>query len=1575
METPTGLKGFAKGLVSGKDQIIILEGETPAITAFLKAKSNEKKSAKSFLGTIDTSTLQQKLLSHFKRLFAEVIKLSISQLDEDESFENYGINSILITQLNEKLVNIFGEIPKTLFFEHNSLKSLSNYFVSGYPEVCVRWMGLSGEKSTQIENPLTQLNAREKKQIRRFDRVMDRCHDPVAIIGINGRYAQSKNLEEFWENLQSGKNCIGEIPPERWSLEGFFIPNLQEAIAQGKSYSKWGGFLEGFNEFDPLFFNISPREALNIDPQERLFLQSSWEALEDAGYTREQLGKNYNHRIGVFAGITKTGFELYGPELWKTGEGLFPHTSFSSTANRVSYVLDLHGPSMPIDTMCSASLTAIHEACEHLRRGECEMAIAGGVNLYLHPSSYIGLCNQNMLSIDGECRSFGIDGNGFVPGEGVGTVVLKPLSLAIRDGDHIYGVVRGSSVNHGGKTNGYTVPNPTVQGDLIRQALKKAKINARCVSYIEAHGTGTELGDPIEVRGLTKAFESDTTDTGFCALGSAKSNIGHCESAAGIAGVTKVLLQMQHRKIVPSLHSEILNPNIAFEKTPFVVNQKLREWDRPIIDGKEYPRIAGISSFGAGGSNAHVIIEEYIPQGNIANANTQANPALIVISAKNRDRLRVYVQKLLAFIQDTHNQEQKLSLEAVAYTLQVGREAMEERLAIIANSTKDLIEKLNKYLSGEEVIEDLYVGQIKKNKEMISSLETDEILSNAVEVWVAKKNYSKLLEFWTKGLNIDWAKLYGEQKPKKISLPTYPFAKEKYWIEKTGTNSKIRTQGFLHPLVQQNTSTLSGQKFSSTFTGEEFFLREHLVNSQKVLPGVAYLEMAREAVRMAWDDPMVNIELKDVVWSRPIIIETEPKRVHIELYPEENGNISYEIYTKESDHEIIVHSQGVAIIGSIRDERSIPVLDIKALKLTHNHKELTSEQCYEDFDCMGIHYGPAHRGLEKIYIGEDSILAKLTLPASVHLGEFELHPSLMDSALQASIGMKLGGNTSLEKPMLPFALHSLKFFSPCTSKMWAIIHRSEELVSDAIQKLDIELYDEEGRICVMMNGYSSRALKGKLGSESPSALSNRLITIVPTWEAIAIDSAPHMADPSPKVVIIGGSNIKQESLQSKFPHSRCLKIEPKDSLEGIAQIIGTEPMDHLIWIGPEPSFHSIMSDEMIKAQNDGVLFVFKLIKALLVLGYGIKPLNLTILTFNSQSMRKNDRIDPTHAGLHGLIGSLAKEYSNWKIRLLDLESETKLQLQTLFALPSNSEGNALLHHNGEWFKQTLIPISSPSLSTLAEDNTTYRQGGVYVIIGGAGGIGEVWTRWIIEHYQAQVIWIGRREKNAAIQTSIDSFGGDAPRPEYLQADAADLDNLQRAYEEIKSKYSQINGVIHSAIVLSDASIANMTETQLRNSLSAKIDISVRIAQVFGKEALDFVLFFSSMQSFIKAPGQSNYAAGCVFKDAFAKALSQAIPCKVKVMNWGYWGSVGVVASSFYNDLMNKAGMGSIEPDEGIEAVKILMRSSVDQLGVIKIINPSAKIEGISIEEQITDYPKVIPSVIEQVTELLEPVFF
>src|SRR5262249_21528608 len=311
--------------------------------------------------------------------------------------------------------------------------------------------------------------------------------DPVAIIGLSGRYPEAVDLEAFWQNLRAGKDCIVEVPRERWDWREDYSPDRG---ASGRHYSKWGGFIAGVDEFDPLFFNISPKEARQLDPQERLFLQQAWRAVEDAGYTRASLqgphGEDLAGQVGVYVGVMYSEYQLLGAEASLRGTRLGIAGSAASIANRVSYALNLHGPSVTLDTMCSASLTAIHYACQDLKLGRTSLAIAGGVNVSIHPNKYLALSAGQFISSDGHCQSFGEGGDGYIPGEGVGVVVLKRLSEAQRDGDHIYGIIRGSALNHGGKTNGYTVPNPQAQAGAISRALAESRTDARHISYIEA---------------------------------------------------------------------------------------------------------------------------------------------------------------------------------------------------------------------------------------------------------------------------------------------------------------------------------------------------------------------------------------------------------------------------------------------------------------------------------------------------------------------------------------------------------------------------------------------------------------------------------------------------------------------------------------------------------------------------------------------------------------------------------------------------------------------------------------------------------------------------------------------------------------------------------------------------------------------------------------------------------------------------------------------------------------------------------------------------------------------------------
>ncbi|MDT8977370.1 SDR family NAD(P)-dependent oxidoreductase [Paenibacillus sp. chi10] len=765
------------------------------------AKSREENKV---TAPVAQNMLAEKSLNYFKKLISSFIKLPLHHIETDAHMEKYGLDSVMVLELTNHLEKTFGSLSKTLFFEYQSIQQLTSYFLENYQHKLVELLG-SGEKVTVASKeipPARVLNlpvasppvARRRSRFatiaeQREEKATGKALD-IAIIGLSGRYPGAENLQEFWRNLRDGKDCITEIPDDRWDHRLYFQADKN---IPGKTYSKWGGFIDGVSEFDPLFFNISPREAEMMDPQERLFLECVYSTLEDAGYTRQTLGTYQGNgmpgNVGVFVGVMYEEYQLYAAQAQILGTPMVLSGNPASIANRVSFFCDFHGPSMSVDTMCSSSLTTIHLACQSLQRGECEAAIAGGVNVSIHPNKYLVLGQGKFVSSKGRCESFGQGGDGYVPGEGVGAVLLKPLSKAVADGDHIYGVIKGTAINHGGKTNSYTVPNPNAQSEVIKRAFVESGVHPRTISYMEAHGTGTSLGDPIEIAGLNKVFREYTNDHQFCAIGSVKSNIGHCESAAGIAGITKVLLQLKYRQLVPSLHSEVLNPNIDFSNTSFVVQQELAELKRPVVtingETREYPIIAGVSSFGAGGSNAHVLISEYVPEEMgqpvvVPKSPTDQERVIVVLSAKNEDRLKARAQQLLTAIRERQVPEE--SLVDLGYTLQTGREAMEERLATVVSTIQELSEKLECFIAGTEGIEDLYLGQVKRNKDTLEVFAADDDLQKAIEAWIIKGKYSKLMDLWVKGLNVDWHKLYGHFQPKRISLPTYPFARERYWI-------------------------------------------------------------------------------------------------------------------------------------------------------------------------------------------------------------------------------------------------------------------------------------------------------------------------------------------------------------------------------------------------------------------------------------------------------------------------------------------------------------------------------------------------------------------------------------------------------------------------------------------------------------------------------------------------------------------------------------------------------------------------------------------------------------------------
>jgi rhizoxin synthesis polyketide synthase/nonribosomal peptide synthetase RhiB len=1384
-----------------------------------------------------------------------------------------------------------------------------------------------------------------------------RKRGPIAVIGMSGRYPGAPDLERFWMNLAQGRCSIREIPASRWDVRPFFKPL---PVQKGKVYCKWLGMLEDADRFDPLFFNIAPSEAEVMDPQQRIFLEEAYGALEDAGYAGPALS---DKRCGVYLGIMSSS--EYVAMLHDRGLDAVNPTgnSLAIAAARLSYFLNLKGPAIALDTACSSSLVAAHLACQALLAKEIDAAVVGGVTLYLSPTSYLGMCAAGMLSPDGACHVFDDDANGFVPGEGAGALVLKRLEDAEADGDAIHGVIIGSGINQDGRTNGITAPSTSSQMALEREVYDACGLDPGDVSYVEMHGTGTKLGDPVELEALSTVFKERTAKRRFCAIGSVKSNIGHTSAAAGVASLQKVLLGLRHAEIPPTLHYRKPNRHFDFQDSPFYVNTAHKPW--PAAPGA--PRRACVSSFGFSGTNAHLVVEEYRPKARGARA--PAGPFLFAFSAKSEERLKHQAERLCAFVESS----KALDLGDLAFTLQTGREALEHRLAFLAQTREEVAQALRGIAQGKPP-PTILVGRARRKAEELSLLE-DEDVDALLGAWLEKKRLSKVARLWVQGVDVDWKRLYADSRPRRLHLPTSPLARERCWIPEAAPFSAESTSpsaaAALHPLVHQNVSDLFEQRYSAAFTGREAFLEDHVVQGSRVMPGAALLEMARAAVAKAWRAGD-RLRLERVAWTAPLVMGDRGARVEIRLMPRDAGTIEFEISSRpaEGDGSPRVHGRGRARLGSSGEP---PTLDIPALRASCARRVSSAEECYAAFEAMGFRYGPSHRGLEVLYAGDGRALAALRpLPAAS--GEAEpllLPPGVLDSAFQAVLGVAQE-REDRRGLALPCALDALEVFGSCAGARWAFVQPVAPPANptNGERGYDIDLCEEGGRLCAQMRGFTVRSIengRAALGESaaakpsSPAGAIERAAMLTPVWEAVRLEPAVCGVQPGARAVVVGAGEARLRAVQQALAGASGFELRPEETEGSLAaRLEALGRIDHLVWLAPEEQVPFLAGDELIEAQEKGVLPLFRLIKALLRAGYGARPLEWTAVTAATQRVFPGEIVEPAHAGVHGLMGSLAKEYPRWRVRLVDLEEPGEFPVAEILSLPTDASGKPLARRSGEWHRRRLAIAQVQQTA-----RSPYRKKGVYVVVGGAGGIGEVWSEFMIRTTQASVVWLGRRTLDSAIQAKIDRLAALGPAPVYLKADATNRAELEAAYQDIKQKFARVHGVVHAAIDLKDQSFATMEEGAFKAGLAAKADVSVRLARLFRNDALDFALFFSSAQSFLNAAGQSNYAAGCAFEDAIAQRLAREWPCAVRVMNWGYWGSHGAVAGSAYRERMARAGIGSIEPAEAMEALEALLAGPLEQVAFVRAARPE-RLEEVDARQVVEAYPEAMAPVLERI---------
>jgi polyketide synthase PksN len=1553
LKTEDGWNAFREIIESGKEQVMVLYGEKDRIDASLGINKEVQKQSdlenlnegKSSLphSTQDEKTVAKNFQSDIRKIAASILKIRPEQMETGTNLSEYGFDSISLKVYADKISEQFQiELLPTVFFSENTLENLTNYILSEYKEkICSYYEGWKQEtkavevkenkQQSHLEPLKEQTPSVQRSHIEPPNVQQNKKYEPIAIIGVNGMLPGSKDLNEFWTNLMNSKDLITEIPSSRWDWHKYYSTNPSD---KNKSISNSGGFIKDVDKFDASFFNISRREAELMDPQQRLLLQTVWSTTEDAGYKASDLG---GKNIGVFIGFQFSDYQELLMEIGEAKPQIATGNAHSLLANRISYFMNFMGPSESIDTACSSSLVAIHRAVRSIQNGESEMAFAGGVSLMLSPGAFLSASKLGILSPNNRCRTFDKDADGYVRGEGVGTILLKPLSKAIQDKDNIYAVIKGSAQNHGGKANSLTAPNPDAQAKVLVKAYQEADITPDTIGYIEAHGTGTELGDPIEIEGLKKAFKklyqiSGMTEqkVNYCGIGAVKTNIGHLEPAAGLAGIIKVIYALKHKEIPATIHLKNINPYINLTDTPFYIVTEPTKWEKPKNkNGVELSRKAGVSSFGFGGANAHVVLEEY---NQTFSTYKESEPQIIILSAKNQECLREYAINLLEFLTAENDKKDKsIHFFDLAYTLQVGREAMEWRLAIVASNLKELEQYLKAFIDGKYEEGNLvYFSNKSIAKHTLDIFDRDDDANVMIQQWIAKKKLDKLAKLWILGYEIDWEHLHKDEKHFRISLPAYPFKKERYWIpEKENERSSFHENGYgsFIDTLAFDLSMEKGVVFKKAMNNQLDITRDHIIKGKSVFPGVGYLEMVYQAGCIMGKHK--NISFKNIYWMNPLILD-EKERMILVTFSKEDEKLVFQI-TDEEAKKFYVKGELEENQSESNELQKVSIEQIKS----RCHKKVGSEEIYEQYALNGVSYGSFFRGIKNVYQNTEEALGEIRLTSGSDLSCYSLHPTLLDGALQVIGCMKESG----KKVYVPFAVEKIEIVRPLKPVMYAYVRSSGQ------NRYHVAILDEEGNVCVTFYDYT-------LGEVTDPY---EKLYYEPVWEKKALTSkVEQMIEGKVGIVYTDDSECLAKRIAAKYEDAVEIKlgmcsrksdnkyeVNVEDASD-INQLVNSlPPLSGLYFLGGiqtdtvnPNNYHAVA-----KRQEQGVMSLFRFIKAMDHNWKSGELTDLKIVTNNVYPVACSNTVLPVAGEIIGFIKSFAKEYLKIRVSSVDIDlpdlyrtfsdKEMDSVIQPVFMEESNENGETVVYRNKERYVRTLKPIE-----LTCNAKSVLKENGIYMIIGGTGGIGSEISKYLSSTYKANLILVGRSSLEMEKSEKIMEIEKEGGKVLYYQADVTDADSIREVVSKVKTQFGRINGVFHSAIVSKDKTIRNMSEVDFRTALDPKVIGSEVLFHIFEEEPLDFMAFFSSSSSIAGMPGQCNYVSGLNFEDSFASYIQPRVSYPVKVFNWGYWG-LGSSEDKEYGKYLQTQGIHKITVEEGIQTLERVLNSSWHQVFILK----------------------------------------
>ena len=1413
----------------------------------------------------------------------------------DRGFYELGLDSGDLLSITDELEGLLGrQLYPTLLFDRSTPAALAAHLESEYGETVVDLFSTEAAEDDPADGPQRAVADAPTAPGPRTPSEAS-GPEPIAIVGLTGRFPGAESVEEFWEALAAGADCVTEVPPDRWDWRDYFdaAPG-----AAGRSYSRWGGFLKRPDCFDPLFFAISPRDAARMDPQERLFLEASWAVLEDAGYSPERVQDELDGSVGVFAGAMWSDYQLLGLEESLRGNPQVAGSWFSSIPNRTSFVLDLHGPSMAVDTACSSSLQAIHLACQSIRSGQCRAAIAGGVNLSLHPSKYVTLSELRMLSPTGRCHAFGDRADGYVPGEGVGCVLLRPLQDALRAGDRILAVIRGSAAQHGGHTGGFSVPSARSQAALLREALAASGTDADSITAIEAHGTGTSLGDPIEVAALTEVL-GPGREAESCVLGSVKSNIGHLESASGIASVTKMVLSLRYRTHVPTLHAEPVNPRLELASTPFRLLRRSEPW-RAV--GR--PRRAGISSFGAGGNNVHIIVEEYVdPVPRVSRPTVEEHPVVVPLSARSQERLIAVASRLRAHLE----RHPDVALPDVALTLQRGRAAMEHRCAFVVRSIPELVELLPRPGGPHGVVDPLQGVQGR----------TRQLPPKVLE----------LVEHWGDGRRIDWSQTWhpaaGIERARTVTLPTYPFLRRRCWVDETRRSPTSSPRLRLDRLQVRQVSSEGRLAARTLVAADAPWLTDHSYGGRPLIPGAVLLGILDEAVKSLGASSGDEPGLARVTLLAPVRASAPDRDLHLDVRPQGTGsNPTYELVRADEPGDSPL---GIAVAGHVvpplRDEGPANV----------SGRTVSSAEVYGRLEQRGWKYGPSLRLVSFVEMGEAELSAHLTDAAGPAPDVL-----LLDAALQSTV------------LLLP------ETGSPLPS-VFTDVHLSGQRAETAVASVRrLRTGGGSHTFAVTVRGSEGQVLASIREVTLMEQPSSGAHVYAPRWAAEPLQRDPEHEDTAGCVVLVG---TEAEKVRSAATVVRKLgrpvvvmheggtrrRLGPTEFVvrhNHPADLV--EFLEALIAEGMTP--RGVLCTTFLDATSDAETGIEQVLSLCIALVGRVREprMELPVVV----AVRSGET-----AALAGLAQTVRLEQPALRLRTVRVDGAPEAELVP--ALVAELDDARLTEHRearlGPGRDRQVRAYTPVELGDTRDDGASLvRESASYLITGGAGSLGLITARWLLSRRAAGspigLVLVGRSQLDPQRRASVDELSiGPEVQIRYVRGDIADR-TVAREAVRTATELGPLRGVVHAAGVLEDGLLAGRTSPALGAVWRTKVGGALALVEATEGCDLDYFLCYGSASSSLGSVGQAEYALANRFLTELAlQAPRDGRLGRVLTVDWPLWREGGMeVPSERTEKVLASAGLRLLETREALDLLPRLM--ACGENGVVVLPGDAARLE-------------------------------